>query len=255
LSYPVWLLGLSLLFVILERIAPRRRFWLGRPLFVSDVFYLVFNSEILGVLLGVLSINMLQYVPRASWGLVSSWRLWAQLPVLLLVMDFTQWLIHNSLHRIPWLWKFHKVHHSIEDLDWIGNWRFHWFEGVFYRAILYVPAALFGFSGAAMFWYGVFATLVAHFAHANLRLHIGPLKYVLNSPEMHVWHHTHPDSGPFNRNFGLTLSVWDWLFGTAYCPGYDPARLGFEGIESFPRAFWRQTLIPFLRVSGARGRL
>jgi len=53
---------------------------------------------------------------------------WVQFPVLVLVMDFSRYLIHNLLHRVPWLWEFHKVHHSIEELDWIGNWRFHWWK-------------------------------------------------------------------------------------------------------------------------------
>src|SRR5712692_1982808 len=56
---------------------------------------------------------------------------------------------------------------------------------------------------------------------------MGPLKYLVNSPEMHVWHHVHPDAGPPDRNFGITLSLWDWIFGTAYLPeGALPNGLG-----------------------------
>ena len=66
------------------------------------------------------------------------------------------------------------------------------------------------------------------------RWRVGWLKYIVNSPEMHLWHHNHPDCGPVNRNFALTLSVWDWLFGTAYLPGHAPERLGFDGIETYP---------------------
>ena len=77
-------------------------------------------------------------------------------------------------------------------------------------------------------------------------MRIGVLKYVLNSPEMHIWHHTHPNAGPINRNFGIALSLWDWLFQTAYAPkGEDPARLGFKGIEKYPRQLPGQLLAPF----------
>ena len=142
-----------------------------------------------------------------------------------------------------------ELHHSIEAMDWIGNWRFHWMEVVFYRSLLYVPAAFFGFSGLAMFVYGVLNTLVGHFAHSNLRFHAGPLRYIVNSPEMHRWHHAHPDSGPINKNFGITLSVWDWLFGTAYLPSdKNPERLGFAGIDTYPRGIVGRMLIPFRRM-------
>lgn len=97
---------------------------------------------------------------------------------------------------------------------------------IFYNAALYVPAALLGVAGTVALSVGVFDTLIGHFAHANLRWRIGWLKYVINSPEMHLWHHNHPECGPVNRNFALTLSVWDWLFGTARAPSEAPTRLG-----------------------------
>ncbi|MDZ7636845.1 MAG: sterol desaturase family protein [Bryobacterales bacterium] len=175
-----------------------------------------------------------------------------QFVVLLLAFDLAQWGIHRLLHRVPFLWEFHKVHHSIEEMDWIGNWRFHWVEVAVYRSLLYPLAAFFGFGVEAMFAYGVVNTLVGHFAHSNLSWRIGPLKYVLNSPELHVWHHSHPDSGPVDRNFGISLSVWDWLFGTAYAPeGKDPARLGFEGVEAYPDQLPGQWMAPFRGIAMA----
>ena len=253
LRYPVWLVGLSLLFVAAERIWPRypaqrllRRGWL------SDLAYIVFNSEYLGVLLGLVSIRIIEsfQLKRLEVGLLSTAPFWIQFIAFLLVFDFLQWSIHNLLHRVDFLWQFHKVHHSIVDLDWIGDWRFHWVEIIVYRSLLYIPAAFFGFRGDVMFWAGIVNTFVGHFAHANLRWHIGPLRYILNSPEMHIWHHNHPDSGPVNRNFGITLSIWDWIFGTAHLPPRDPARLGFEGIESYPAQLPGQWVRPFLTLLG-----
>lgn len=262
--YAAWLFGAGVLFILLERILPRRRIRTLRNGIWNDVFYLVVNGEYLGVVIGAVSIHVIRWFDSGLelaglretvyMGVMSGTPLWLQIVVLLVAFDLIQWGIHNALHRVPWLWEFHKVHHSIVDLDWIGHWRFHWFEAVFYKTLLYVPAAFFGFSAAAMFWYAVTATLVGHFAHSNLRLRIGPLRYVVNSPEMHIWHHVHPKSGPINKNFGLTLSVWDWIFGTAYLPRRrDPERLGFGGDERFPRSLWRQLLLPFLPPRGARG--
>jgi sterol desaturase/sphingolipid hydroxylase (fatty acid hydroxylase superfamily) len=153
------------------------------------------------------------------------------------------------MHRVPVLWEFHKVHHSIEELDWLGNWRFHWMEVVVYKVLLYPVAAFFGASGPALFWCGIASTLSGHLAHANLPLKLGPLRYVFIGPAMHAWHHVHPDAGPPDRNFGLMFSVWDWLFGTAHLPAETPpARLGFAGIERYPQDLVRQWLAPFLRL-------
>ena len=256
--YSAWLFGFSLLFVAIERLWPQRRQPLFRRGIASDVAYLIFNSEYLGLFVGLVSIRTIGALDRGLdlahlrqvfyMGAMGGQPVWFQFLVLLVTFDFSQWLIHNALHRAPLLWRFHQVHHSVEEMDWIGNWRFHWAEVVFYRSLLYVPAAFFGFSGVVMFWCGVLDTLIGHFAHSNLRFHIGPLKYLFNSPEMHIWHHAHPNSGPIDRSFGITLSIWDWVFGTAHLPATkDPDRLGFAGIESYPRNIFGQWLAPFVR--------
>lgn len=140
--------------------------------------------------------------------------------------------MHNVLHRVPALWEIHKTHHSTEVMDWLSNWRFHWFEIVIYQTVLYLPANLLGFSAPVTFGCAVVSTTIGHFAHANLRWRIGWLKYIVNSPEMHIWHHVHPDAGPVNRNFGVALAVWDWLFGTAYVPAQAPERLGLADVKT-----------------------
>lgn len=134
--------------------------------------------------------------------------------------------MHNLLHRVPVLWELHKVHHSSDHLDWLSNWRFHPIEIFLYQTALYVPATLLGFRPEVLFACAVGSTVLGHWAHANLRWRCGWLKYVINTPEMHVWHHVHPSAGPVNRNFGVSFSIWDWLFGTAYAPDSDPQRLG-----------------------------
>jgi sterol desaturase/sphingolipid hydroxylase (fatty acid hydroxylase superfamily) len=247
LSYYQCLAGLAVLFIALERVWPRvsgqrllRRGWL------SDAAYIVFNSKYVGILLGYVTALWLGHLNAIfARGWLASWPWWAQFVALLVSIDFVKWSIHNLLHRVPWLWEFHKVHHSIVELDWIGDWRFHWGEMLVYNGLLYAPTALLGASAEVALAVGVFDTLIGHFAHANLRWRIGWLKYVINSPQMHIWHHNHPDCGPANRNFGLTLSVWDWLFGTAHLPEHDPARLGFEGIERYPGELPGQWWAPF----------
>jgi sterol desaturase/sphingolipid hydroxylase (fatty acid hydroxylase superfamily) len=134
-------------------------------------------------------------------------------------------------------------------MDFLGSLRFHFGEILVYKSLLYVPLALLGFDGTALFVIAVVSTAIGHFNHANLRVRMGPLKYVLNGPEMHVWHHAHPSAGPTDVNFAINLALWDWLFGTAYLPPEPgpPRALGFEGIEAFPTDPVRQELWPASR--------
>jgi len=251
-NYYQALAGLAVLFIALERIWPRvthqrvlRKGWL------SDAVYVIFNSKYAGVLLGYLTSLWISridgmFAKRALAG----WPWWAQFVALLISIDFLKWLIHNLLHRVPFLWEFHKVHHSVIEMDWMGDWRFHWVEMVVYNTLLYVPTVWLGARPEVALSVGIFDTVVGHFAHANLRWRIGWLKYVINSPQMHLWHHNHPECGPINRNFGLTLSLWDWIFGTAYVPGHDPARLGFDEVERYPASLPGQWLAPVRALLG-----
>jgi sterol desaturase/sphingolipid hydroxylase (fatty acid hydroxylase superfamily) len=255
LAYWQWLVLLSLVFLGLERLWPRDPAQLPlRPGWTTDLLYLVWNGHWLGVVLAVLSrpaVERIQQglVEAGVWPMVAArvaepWPLWLQFLVALVVLDFIQWCIHWMLHRVPWLWEFHKVHHSIRHMDWAGSLRFHWMEILVYRTLQYLPLVWFGFHGGVLMALAVFGTAMGHFNHANLRWNMGPLRYVLNHPAMHIWHHVHPDHGPMHRNFGINLSVWDWLFGTAWLPDHDPVELGFEDIATFPRTLPGQLLWP-----------
>jgi sterol desaturase/sphingolipid hydroxylase (fatty acid hydroxylase superfamily) len=251
-SYAFWLLILSAFCFALERFFPWRKEQRAfRKGFVQDLFWLAFNGHIFGVLLWQLgawlwprlgvsgvfdrieAVRLLQAAPLA-----------VQFLVLLVLKDFVEWWIHRMLHRVPALWEFHKVHHSIEELDWIGNFRFHWMETVIYRSLTYLPLAVLGIDARVALWVAVFATLIGHLNHSNLPISWGPLRYVLNSPKMHVWHHDFIVRGGYGRNFGIVFSVWDWAFGTAEMPEGQPARLGFDRMEAFPRRVLERLVHP-----------
>jgi sterol desaturase/sphingolipid hydroxylase (fatty acid hydroxylase superfamily) len=256
MSYALWLIALSAAFVALERLWPRRPDQgLLRAGLATDAVYVVFNGHFLGVLLAALTTPVrgrfeaaathLGAAPALHLSIAAPLNAGAQFAIALVGIDLLKWGIHNLLHRVPWLWEMHKVHHSIERMDWLGSMRFHFGEAIFYDALLYVPLAMLGFRGDVLFALAVVGTAIGHFNHANLRWRIGPLRYVINSPEMHIWHHAR--DGETLRNFGVNLAVWDWLFGTAWLPDHPPARLGFDGIEAFPRDPIGQTLWPLRR--------
>jgi sterol desaturase/sphingolipid hydroxylase (fatty acid hydroxylase superfamily) len=258
-NYFYWLIALSLLVFALEIILPwrknqpilRRGFWL-------DAFYIIFNF----FLFSLIGFNALSNVGvelfndfLGTFGLtnivaiqVDSFPVWAQLLIMFIIADFIQWNVHRMLHRVPWLWQFHKIHHSIKVMGFAAQFRFHFMETIVYKTIQYIPLAMIGFGIEQFFVIHMFAVFVGHLNHANLEWDYGMFKYVFNNPKMHIWHHSKqlPEQHRYGMNFGLTLSLWDYLFGTAYVPesGRD-IELGFDGDDDFPENFGGQLIFPF----------
>lgn len=259
---------ISLLFVLLEWLLPRRGEQRQvRDGIVGDILHWAFNGYlfyyIYSIIAGFIFKEFTVLLNAAGGGslldarLLTGESLWLQFIILFLAQDFLMWCTHNLLHRIPALWAIHKVHHSITTMDWIGNMRYHWGEVIVYNSVLVLPMMVLGADPSLFIYINIFNTFIGHFNHSNLRVNIGPLKYFFNSPAMHLWHHDKDGPGSHNRNFAIGLSVWDWIFGTAYLPKKDepqePRALGFAGIEEFPQNFAGQQMIPF--SNGWKGRL
>lgn len=305
-SYFYWLIIVSLVFFGLELVAPwrkgqkkfRKDFWL-------DVFYMFFNFFLFSLIIYnaasqvvVTFINdtvlTISGIDLSAINPMYSWPLWAVLLVGFFVRDFVQWWIHRLLHRVDFLWEFHKVHHSVEQMGFAAHLRYHWMENIVYRSLEYLPLALIGVGLHEFFIIHIFTLAVGHYNHSNFSVTgrvtgavvggligiaiafgvadiavfsnpsiiviltciasatllgsvvLGPvMKYIFNSPEMHIWHHSYdlPQEHKYGVNFALTLSLWDYLFGTDYIP-YDgrDIRLGFPGIEDFPDDFIGQAM-------------
>ena len=260
-NYFYWLLGISLFFFLMEVLRPWRE---GQPKFRKDfwldAFYMLFNfflfsliiyhaaSELVVTwfqnLLSVVGITNLVAIK------IGGWAIWVQLLTLFVLRDFIHWNVHRLLHRIPWLWEFHKVHHSVEQMGFAAHLRYHWMENVVYKVIEYLPLALIGFGINDFLIVHLFTIIVGHFNHSNLRVPLGPLKYIFNNPQMHIWHHAKklPREHRYGMNFGLSLSIWDYIFRTAYIPhnGRD-IPLGFHDMKEFPKTFWGQMIHGFRR--------
>jgi sterol desaturase/sphingolipid hydroxylase (fatty acid hydroxylase superfamily) len=261
MTYPYWLLAISVAFIVLERLFPwRREQRLLRRGWLRDVGFVALNGHFFSLftagLNGAAALAATEALRRLGVELegspVEAWPWFGQFLAFLVLADFLQWCVHNLLHRVPWLWTFHKVHHSITTMDWIGNWRFHWMEIVVYKSLQWLPLAWLGASSEAVFAVAVVTTVWGDFNHANLDVGLGPLGYLLNNPRMHLWHHDQSDEGGVSKNFGIVLSVWDFIFGTAYWPRErSPERLGYPGMEEMPQSFPGQTLWPVVRAASA----
>lgn len=264
MAYWPWLIAISVAFVVVERLLPWRK---GQPLlrpgWMRDVAFLALNGHFFSLATATLNATVAVGATRVlrSAGLtlegspVPHWPLPVQFVVLLVLADFLQWCIHNLLHRVPWLWTFHKVHHSITTMDWMGNWRFHWMEVVVYRTLQWLPLVWLRAAPEVVFAVALVTTVWGDLNHANVNLPLGPLGYVLNGPRMHLWHHDVSTEGGAAKNFGIVFSVWDYLFGTAYWPRErSPERLGYPGMEEMPESLSGQLLFPVTRQHTSRAR-
>ncbi|MFN8319194.1 MAG: sterol desaturase family protein [Saprospiraceae bacterium] len=308
-NYFYWLLLVSAFFFGLELMAPwrkdqprfRKDFWM-------DFFYMFFNfflfslvvynaaSDVVVKLFNNIILTIFNFDLQAS-NPMNHWPMWAVLLTGFLVRDFVQWWVHRLLHRVNFLWNFHKVHHSVQQMGFAAHLRYHWMENVVYRSIEYLPLALLGIGLHDFFIMHIFTLSIGHYNHSNitvsgkvsgavlglfvgvliatssLDIHLlegygigvkflavllstivgyfalGPfMKKIFNSPEMHIWHHAEvmPKDMPYGINFGISLSLWDYVFGTARMPhdGRD-IKLGFEGVENFPQDFISQSKYGF----------
>jgi sterol desaturase/sphingolipid hydroxylase (fatty acid hydroxylase superfamily) len=260
-NYFYGLIAISIIVCLLEIAFPwRKNQALFRKYFWLDTFYMFFNFFLLNLIILIALSNTVSQLFNDVLGIiglsVSSFQLFDvdNLPlglglfIFFLISDFVQWNTHRLLHRSDVLWNFHKVHHSAKEMGFAAHLRYHWMEPIVYKSILYVPIAIIGgFDAQHVAIVHFFAIVIGHLNHANLGWDYGILKYIFNNPKMHIWHHAKklPQHVRYGANFGLTLSLWDYIFKTDYIPhsGRD-IELGFEGDEHFPKDFIGQELYP-----------
>jgi sterol desaturase/sphingolipid hydroxylase (fatty acid hydroxylase superfamily) len=176
-----------------------------------------------------------QFIARLPWVL--------QFCLAIVVADVAEYFIHLALHKVPFLWRFHAIHHSSKALDWIAGSRSHFVDDTLVRGFILVPL-MFGFSQSIILAYLIFVTLHATWTHCNFGPNVKWLEKILVMPRYHHWHHTSQKEG-IDKNFAIHFPWIDKLFGTYYFPEQWPERYGLDGEEISP-SFVGQTLEPFL---------
>ena len=259
-NYFYGLICISIVVFALEIIFPWRK---NQPIFRKDfwldTFYMFFNFFLLNMLILIAMSNVTAQLFNDFLALfdlqLKSLQIFdlSMLPkalalfIFFIVSDFVQWNTHRLLHRYEFFWNFHKVHHSVKQMGFAAHLRYHWMEPVVYKTLLYVPVAIIGgFTIQDVFIVHFISITIGHLNHANLGWDYGILKYILNNPKMHIWHHSKEMPRKFGANYGISLSLWDYLFGTNFIPksGRD-IELGFENDEKFPTDFVHQELYFF----------
>ena len=166
--------------------------------------------------------------------------LWLQAVLFLVLADFMMYWLHRMFHGAG-LWKYHAIHHSSEDVDWISAARFHPVNLLLGTIGVDVVLLMAGISPNVMLWLGPFNIFHSAFVHANLNWTLGPFKYVIATPVFHRWHHTSPNEGG-NTNFAGTFPLWDLMFGTFRLPENRlPDNYGIDDQSSFPTRNCRTT--------------
>lgn len=249
----VGLLVLFAIFVPLESLFPlvQRKFW-QRPGVWADLAHFFITGAIRKLLL-FFALTVLIYwagfliYPPLQHGLAALPR-WAQFLIAIFVQDVGAYWGHRLAHTIPFLWRFHAVHHSSEHLDWLAANRVHPIDQTWTRCCGILPVYLLGFTKETFGFLIAIEGLLAIFIHANVRWRFGPLEWIAATPAFHHWHHANDGPATANKNFSGLLPVVDWLFGTLHLPPREmPRRYGID--EPMSQNYLGQLAAPFRRAA------
>ena len=242
------LLLFAFIFIAIEKLFGRKKDQLiFRREWHTDLIYFTFNHILIGIFLIVVNSFVAQFefalsVPVQSF--IQSLHIVVQFFLVMLVADIVQYWSHRAYHEIPFLWKFHAVHHSSEVMDWIAGSRLHIVELLLTRSLIFLPLVLLGFDTLAVNAYVAFVAFQAVFDHANVSVNPSFLKYVFVTPNFHHWHHSQ-DREALDKNYASHFSFLDYLFGTAVdSQKMWPERYGVLG-GYVPHGFLKQFIWPF----------
>jgi len=234
----IWLVLLAAIFVPSEWLWAVRRKKILRPALRTDLSYFFLNSMlpafILAYPLYYLGLAAHRFLPWHVHLAVAAMPVWLQLAAAFVVSQVGAYWGHRWSHEWPLLWRFHAVHHSSEDIDFLVNTRAHPLDMVFTRLCGYIPLFLLGVAQPPANADPLIPTLIVligtfwgFFVHANLRWRFGPLEWLIATPVFHHWHHTR--GAMTDRNYAATLPWLDRLFGTYYMPKNQwPERYGTD---------------------------
>jgi sterol desaturase/sphingolipid hydroxylase (fatty acid hydroxylase superfamily) len=233
---PIIVMVSAMILIQLERRFPYDK---GQRLFRKGWFndfalYTLVQSYFLGlVIFGFIA--WLDVHAAGRFRLVAGWPIGLQILFFLVTHDFYIYCFHRLQHRLPFLWRLHEAHHSVENVDWLSGARSHILEICINQTIEFAPIILLGAPPEMVQIKGTLDAVWGMYIHSNIDVRSGWLQYVINGPEAHRWHHSVEYTG-YGFNYGTKFAFWDWIFGTMHLPpGKKPPAYGIADV-AFPEA-------------------
>jgi len=251
-------LGLFALFAVIEALIPRKKRAQGRPArWFTNLAIIVIDSaasRLLAILLPLLAVGAAIDAQLNGWGLFNAVGLpgWLEIVLAIVILDLAIWAQHLITHKIPLLWRFHRVHHADRDIDVTTALRFHPVEILFSMLLKIVLVYLLGPAAVAVILFEIILNGTAMFNHANIRLPLGldaVVRKILVTPDMHRVHHS-VHRTEHDSNYGFSLSIWDRIFGTYVAQpkdGHDDMTIGLEWQNDKPAKLGWALALPFFR--------
>ncbi|MEQ1594176.1 MAG: sterol desaturase family protein [Casimicrobium sp.] len=243
------LLGSSLIFIFIEKLFAHRK---DQPVFraewQTDFHHFIVNHMIVGFVLLATNLMVHKFFGWAASDGIRGWvqglPFWAGVLLIVLVADFVQYWTHRAYHEVPLLWRLHAIHHSAKSMDWLAGSRQHIVELIITRTLVLAPIYVMGFSKEVIDTYIVIVGFQAVFNHANVSVRLGPLRYLIVTPNFHHWHHSQ-DQAALDRNYAAHFAFLDYIFGTAVkSDQLWPEKYGVLG-DYVPNGFVKQFKFPF----------
>jgi sterol desaturase/sphingolipid hydroxylase (fatty acid hydroxylase superfamily) len=238
-----------LLFIWLERKFPytkgipvlRDGFWVDLVwyTFIQSYFLKIFIFDYI-----ILPLDKTWHL--SSLHLVGRWPVAVQVLFFLVMHDFYIYWFHRAQHHSKLLWRTHEAHHSNKEVDWLAGTRSHALEILINQTVEFAPIILLGANPIVVPIKALLDAVWGMYIHSNIDVRSGKLQYIINGPEMHQWHHSN-DRAVFYANYSTKFAVWDWIFGTAYLPGWrKPAEFGLP--YDYPSDYFLQHLFSVKKI-------
>jgi sterol desaturase/sphingolipid hydroxylase (fatty acid hydroxylase superfamily) len=246
-------LAVALIIALFERLLPEHPQWNAPHGDTrTDCIHLLISMIIIPKILDVgmqiillsVAVWLAAHIGQNLWP--TDWSLLPQLVLALLISQFGEYWAHRAMHEIPYLWRFHAIHHSPERLYWLNAARFHPVDTAILLIISMAPLIILGAGPDILILLTVWMSTHGMFQHCNIRVRLGPLNYVFSMAELHRWHHAlAPEQS--NANYGNNILIWDLIFGTVYYPKDKlPSRhIGLRNGADFPKGYGAQILSPW----------
>lgn len=242
------ILIVALLFIPIESVFYRLKQKIFRQNWQTDFYHFLVSHLLIQVTSFLILLPSLYLGTKIALPSLQAWiqeqPLVLQFLEILFLADFTQYWVHRMFHQIPFLWRFHSIHHSVKEMDWLAGSRLHLGDIVVTRGLTLIPLFILGFRQEALHAYLVFIAFWATFLHVNIHFQFPRLQKFFAMPIYHHWHHA-AEAEAIDKNFAVHLPIIDRMFGSFYLPeGRWPSVYGLKGAQ-VPEDYWGQTVHPF----------